>query len=148
MDDIYNTKILEFAGNISRIGTLAEADAMSEKHSKLCGSKVRVYLNVKEGVVTDFAHEVKACALGQASSGIMARHVVGATSDELRRARLAMLAMLKEDGEGPDGRFEDMRFLKPVRDYKARHASTMLTFDAVVDCLDQIESPARPAEAS
>ena len=147
MDDIYNTKILEFAGNIGRIGVLADADAVSEKHSKLCGSKVRVYLKVRDGVVTDFAHEVKACALGQASSGIMARHVVGATSAELRQARLDMLAMLKEDGEGPSGRFEDMRFLKPVKDYKARHASTMLTFDAVVNCLDRIESPAAAAEA-
>lgn len=148
MDDIYNTKILEFAGNIGRIGVLADADAVSEKHSKLCGSKVRVHLKVRDGVVTDFTHEVKACALGQASSGIMARHVVGATSAELRQARLDMLAMLKEDGEGPSGRFEDMRFLKPVKDYKARHASTMLTFDAVVDCLDRIESSAAAAEAS
>lgn len=148
MDDIYNTRILEFAGNIGRIGTLAEPDAISEKHSKLCGSRVKVYLCLSDGVVSDFAHEVKACALGQASSGVMARHVVGATPDELRQAREDMLAMLKEDGEGPVGRFEDMRFLKPVRDYKARHASTMLTFDAVVDCLDQIERQAEPARAS
>ncbi|RCW24843.1 modular FeS cluster scaffolding protein NifU [Ciceribacter lividus] len=144
MDDIYNSKILEFAGNIARIGTLPDADAVSEKHSKLCGSKVRVYLNMDGGVVTDFAHEVKACALGQASSSIMARHVVGATADEIRRAREDMLAMLKADGDGPTGRFEDMRFLKPVKDYKARHASTMLTFDAVVDAIDQVEAK-RPA---
>jgi NifU-like protein involved in Fe-S cluster formation len=148
MDDIYNTKILDFAGNIGRIGTLPQAQAVAEKHSKLCGSRVKVYLNVEDGVVSDFAHEVKACALGQASSGIMARHVVGATAEELRAARLDMLAMLKEGGEGPSGRFEDMRFLKPVRDYKARHASTMLTFDAVVDCLDQIEHADRTTEAS
>lgn len=148
MDDIYNTKILEFAGNIGRIGTLPDAQAVSEKHSKLCGSRVKVYLNVEGGVVIDFAHEVKACALGQASSGIMARHVVGATAAELRQARQEMLAMLKENGEGPSGRFEDMRFLKPVRDYKARHASTLLTFDAVVDCLDQIEHQTVAAEAS
>ncbi|MFC3162597.1 iron-sulfur cluster assembly scaffold protein [Ciceribacter thiooxidans] len=140
MDDIYNSKILEFAGNIARIGSLPDADAVSEKHSKLCGSKVRVYLKMDGGVVTDFAHEVKACALGQASSSIMARHVVGATADELRRAREDMLAMLKADGDGPSGRFEDMRFLKPVKDYKARHASTMLTFDAVVDAIEQIEA--------
>ncbi|RYC17362.1 iron-sulfur cluster assembly scaffold protein [Ciceribacter ferrooxidans] len=144
MDDIYNSKILEFAGNIARIGTLPDADAVSEKHSKLCGSKVRVYLKMDDGVVSDFAHEVKACALGQASSSIMARHVVGATAEELRRAREDMLAMLKADGDGPTGRFEDMRFLKPVKDYKARHASTMLTFDAVVDAIDQIEAK-RPA---
>lgn len=140
MDDIYNSRILEFAGNIERTGKLADADASAEKHSKLCGSRVKVYVKMADGLVTDFSHEVKACALGQASSSIMARHVIGATPAEIRQARIDMLAMLKDGGEGPSGRFEDMRFLKPVKDYKARHASTMLTFEAVVDCLDQIEA--------
>lgn len=140
MDDIYNSRILEFAGNIPRIGTLADADAEAGAHSKLCGSRVKVYLKLEGDRVADFAHEVKACALGQASSSVMARHVVGATTAEIRDARDKMLAMLKADGEGPTGRFEDMRFLKPVKDYKARHASTMLTFDAVVDAIGQIEA--------
>lgn len=147
MDDIYNSRILEFAGNITRTGAIADADATADKHSKLCGSKVRVYLKTDGDTVTDFSHEVRACALGQASSSIMARHVVGATFAEIRQARADMLAMLKEGGDGPSGRFEEMRFLKPVKDYKARHASTMLTFEAVVDCLDQIASRA-PAEAA
>lgn len=147
MDDIYNNRILELAGNIQRSGTLEDADASSEKHSKLCGSKVRVFLKVQDGVVTDFAHQVRACALGQASSSAMARVVVGATADEIRAARRDMLAMLKENGDGPAGRFEEMRVLKPVKDYKARHASTLLTFDAVVDCLDQIESASQPLAA-
>ena len=140
MDDIYNSRILEFAGNIPRIGTLDDADAEASAHSKLCGSKVNIWLKMEDDRVTDFAHDVKACALGQASSSVMARHVVGATADEVRRARDDMLAMLKADGEGPTGRFEDMRFLKPVKDYKARHASTMLTFEAVVDAIGQIEA--------
>ena len=140
MDDIYNSRILEFAGNIPRIGRLDDADAEASAHSKLCGSKVRIWLKMEDDRVTDFAHDVKACALGQASSSVMARHVVGATAGEVRQAREDMLAMLKADGEGPTGRFEDMRFLKPVKDYKARHASTMLTFDAVVDAIGQIEA--------
>ncbi|MCD2182155.1 iron-sulfur cluster assembly scaffold protein [Rhizobium sp. GN54] len=140
MDDIYNSRILEFAGNIPRIGTLENADAEASAHSRLCGSRVKIWLKMDGDRVSDFAHEVKACALGQASSSIMARHVVGATATELRKAREDMLAMLKADGEGPEGRFEDMRFLRPVRDYKARHASTMLTFDAVVDAIGQIEA--------
>lgn len=139
IDDVYNAKILGFAGNIGRIGRLAAPDASATAHSKLCGSTVTVDLAVKDGVVTDFAHEVKACALGQASSAIMAEHVVGASADELRATREAMRRMLKEDGPPPQGRFSDLKYLEPVRDYKARHASTMLTFDAVVDCLDQIE---------
>ncbi|MCB1467424.1 MAG: iron-sulfur cluster assembly scaffold protein [Rhizobiaceae bacterium] len=140
IDDVYNTKILGFAGNIPRIGRLEAPDATAKAHSKICGSTVTVDLKMDEDVVTDFSHVVKACALGQASSSIMAQHVVGATSDELRAVRNAMLKMLKENGAPPEGeRFADLKYLEPVRDYKARHASTMLTFDAVVDAIDQIE---------
>lgn len=140
LDDIYNARILEFAGNIPLTGALDNPQATAKAHSKLCGSKVSVSINMDGDTVSAFAHEVKACALGQASSSIMARHVVGATVAEIRAAKADMLAMLKEGGEGPEGRFEDMRYLKPVKDYKARHASTMLTFDAVVDAIDQIEA--------
>lgn len=139
IDDVYNAKILGFAGNIGRIGRLAEPDATAKAHSKLCGSTVVVDLSMQDGVVTDFAHDVKACALGQASSAIMAAHVIGASADELRSVRETMRKMLKENGPPPEGRFADLRYLEPVRDYKARHASTMLTFDAVVDAIDQIE---------
>jgi NifU-like protein involved in Fe-S cluster formation len=90
--------------------------------------------------VTDFAHNVKACALGQASSSIMARHVVGAKAEELRHLREAVRRMLKENGAPPDGKWADIAVLEPVRDYKARHASTLLTFDAVVDAINQIET--------
>jgi len=90
--------------------------------------------------VTDFAHDVKACALGQASSSIMARHVVGASAEELRRLREDVRKMLKENGSPPaDGRWADIAVLEPVRDYKARHASTLLTFDAVVAAVNEIE---------
>ena len=140
IDDVYNAKILGFAGNIPRIGRLEHADATAKAHSKLCGSTVTVDLKMRDGVVTDFAHEVKACALGQASSSIMAQNVVGASSNELRAVRETMLKMLKENGAAPEGRFADLKYLEPVRDYKARHASTMLTFDAVVDALEQIEA--------
>jgi SUF system NifU family Fe-S assembly protein len=140
IDDVYNAKILEFAGNIPRIGTLDDADASARAHSKLCGSTVKVWLKLDGDIVCDFAHEVKACALGQASSSIMANNIVGASTQELRTVREQMTAMLKQGGNAPEGRFSDLKFLEPVRDYKARHASTLLTFDAVVDAIDQIES--------
>jgi NifU-like protein involved in Fe-S cluster formation len=139
INDVYNAKILGFAGNIARIGRLDHPDATARAHSKLCGSTVTVDLKMADGVVTDFAHDVKACALGQASSSIMAQHVVGASAEELRTVRDTMLKMLKENGAPPEGRFADLKYLEPVRDYKARHASTMLTFDAVVDAIGQIE---------
>lgn len=139
LNDIYNRRILDLAADIPRLGTLPDADASATAHSKLCGSTVTVDLKMDGPVVSDFAHEVKACALGQASSSIMARHVIGAKSDELRELREAVRKMLKENGPPPSGKWADVAMLEPVRDYKARHASTMLTFDAVVSALDQIE---------
>jgi NifU-like protein involved in Fe-S cluster formation len=140
LDDIYNTKILELAGNIPRIGRLADPDASARAHSRLCGSTVTVDVKMADGRVSDFAHDVKACALGQASSSIMARNVIGSTPDELRQLRETMQKMLKENGAPPEGRWSDLKYLEPVRDYRARHASTMLTFDAVVDAVGQIEA--------
>ena len=140
LDDIYNTKILELAGNIPRIGRLDNPDATAKAHSRLCGSTVTVDLKMGEGAVSDFAHEVKACALGQASSSIMASHIIGSTPAELRELRLKVQRMLKENGPAPEGKWADLRFLEPVREYKARHASTLLTFDAVVDALDKYEA--------
>ena len=98
--------------------------------------------------VTDFAHDVKACALGQASSSIMARNVVGAQAQELRELRETVRRMLKENGAPPAGKWADVAVLEPVRDYKARHASTLLTFDAVVDAINQIEAKRRDAVAA
>jgi NifU-like protein involved in Fe-S cluster formation len=147
IDDVYNAKILAFAGNIARIGRLEHPDATAMAHSKLCGSTVTVDLNMRDGVVTDFAHDVKACALGQASSSIMAANVVGATAEELRAVHETMRKMLKENGAPPEGRFADLKYLEPVRDYKARHASTMLTFDAVVDAIGQVERKRTEAAA-
>jgi NifU-like protein involved in Fe-S cluster formation len=141
LNDVYNKRILELAGNIPRLGRLAAADASATAHSKLCGSTVTVDLKMDGDTVTDFAHDVKACALGQASSSIMARNIVGAKADELRELREGVRKMLKENAAPPtNGRWTDIAVLEPVRDYKARHASTLLTFDAVVSAIDQIET--------
>ena len=142
LSDVYNKRIIELAGNIPRLGRLPSPDATATAHSKLCGSTVKVDLRMDGPVVTDFAHDVKACALGQASSSIMAAHVVGSTAGELRELRETVRRMLKEDGKPPEGKWAEIAVLEPVRDYKARHASTMLTFDAVVDAIGQIEAKA------
>ena len=147
LNDVYNTRILELAGNIPRIGRLPEPDASATAHSKLCGSTVTVDLKMNGDTVTDFAHDVKACALGQASSSIMARNVVGSKAGELRSLRETVRRMLKEDGTPPTGKWGDIAVLEPVRDYKARHASTMLTFDAVVSAIDEIEKKRRAVAA-
>ena len=143
LNDVYNKRILELAADIPRQGRLPAPQASATAHSKLCGSTVTIDLVMRDGKVADFAHDVKACALGQASSSIMARNVVGSTAEELRDLRETVRKMLKENGEPPrDGKWADIAVLEPVRDYKARHASTLLTFDAVVDAVGQIEAKA------
>ena len=137
LDDIYNQRILKLAADIPRIGHLDAPDGAATAVSKLCGSKVSVEVKMEGDVVTDFAHDVKACALGQASSSILAAHVVGSTSAELHELRDAMRAMLKEGGDPPGGKWVDTEVLTPVREYKARHTSTLLTFEATCDAVDQ-----------
>lgn len=139
INDVYNKKILGFAADIPRLQRLADPDATAMAHSKLCGSKVTVDLKMDGDTVTDFGQDVKACALGQASSSVMARHIVGSTAGELRQLRDSMYKMLKEDGPPPSGKWGEYEAFLPVRDFKARHASALLTFDAVTDAIAKIE---------
>jgi NifU-like protein involved in Fe-S cluster formation len=141
LNEVYNRRIIELAGNIPRIGRLSAPDASATAVSRLCGSTVTIDLAMDGDTVTDFAHEVKACALGQASSSIMARNIIGSKASELRELREGVRRMLKENGAPPaNGKWSDIAVLEPVRDFKARHASTLLTFDAVVDAIGQIEA--------
>jgi NifU-like protein involved in Fe-S cluster formation len=140
LTEIYNSQILDLAANIPRQGRLPAPGATAKAHSRLCGSTVIVDLVMDEGKVVDFAHDVKACALGQAAASIMARHVIGSTAAEIRALRDQVRAMLKENGPPPNGKWGEIAALEPVRDYKARHASTMLTFEATLDCVNQIEA--------
>lgn len=131
IDDIYNTRILELAGNIPLCQRLDDPDGTNVQHSKLCGSKITVDMKFNNGVVSDYGQDVKACALGQAASSIMARNVIGATDQELLELREQVFEMLKKNGLPPEGKWQDIAALQPVKEFKARHASTMLVFDAV-----------------
>lgn len=133
IDDLYSAKLLALAANLPRLGRLPAPDASVEKVAKLCGSRVVVDVILDGDLVADFAQDVKACALGQAAASILGAHVVGATVDELAVARDRFRAMLKDGADAPDGRFSDLSMLAPVKDYPARHASTLLAFDAAVE---------------
>ncbi|MDD7910541.1 iron-sulfur cluster assembly scaffold protein [Pseudovibrio exalbescens] len=142
LNDIYNQKILEFAGNVPHLGRLEHPQGSAKAHSRLCGSTVSVDVRMEKDRVVAFAQDVKACALGQASASILGRHVIGASKGELVQARDQLRAMLKENGPPPTNRFSELEFLSPVKDYKARHASTMLAFNAVVEAIENAEADA------
>jgi NifU-like protein involved in Fe-S cluster formation len=135
IDDLYSAKVLALAANLPRLGRLAAPDASAEKVSKLCGSRVLVDVALDGDKVADFAQEVKACALGQASASVLGAHVLGASIHELESARDQFRAMLKAGGSPPEGRFAELAMLAPVKDYPARHASTLLAFEAVCEAV-------------
>jgi NifU-like protein involved in Fe-S cluster formation len=133
IDELYSAKVLTLAANMPHAGRLPTPQASSEKVSKLCGSRVVVDLSLTNGRVRDFAQEVKACALGQAAAAILGANVMGAGVEEIEAARDALRAMLKTGAPPPQGRFADLAVLQIVRDYPARHASTLLAFEAAAE---------------
>lgn len=142
MDDLYHPRILELAVEMPHVGRLADPDGAATKVSRVCGSVVSVELKLKDGVVSEIAVHPKACALGQAATGVLAMHAIGATPAEIRAARDSLRAMLKDGAPPPEGRFWELRHLEGVRAYPQRHASTMLAFDAAVEALDHARAKA------
>jgi NifU-like protein involved in Fe-S cluster formation len=145
LSEIYNSRIIELAAAIPRAERLAKPDATATAHSKLCGSTITVDVEVRDGKVSAFGQHVKACLLGQAAASVMGREAVGTSAAELREVGARMRRMLKEGGEPPDGRWADLAVLQPVKDHKARHASTLLVFDAVEKALAEAEAKAATA---
>lgn len=129
---------MALAAGIDHTERLDHPDATAVRHSPLCGSRVTVDLCVRDGVVCDYGQEVRACLLGQASAAIMGKNIVGTGVDELRAVRDQVEDMLKNGGKPPEGKWSDIGALEPVRDVKARHASTLLVFDAVCDALEKL----------
>ena len=137
MDGLYNTDILTLAATIEHLGQLQAPQGSARKVSKLCGSWVEVDVNMDGETVSKFAIRLQACALGQAACSIMARNIIGSSPEELQTLRDQVFAMLKEGGEPPNGKWADIAALQPVKDFKARHASTLLVFDAVCEAVGQ-----------
>lgn len=138
-ESLYNDRILQLAADIPRLYRLSHPHATAVAHSKLCGSTITVDICITDNLVSNFGFDIKACALGKAAAAIMATNIIGSNEEELRNIREAVCAMLKDSAAPPQGKWADTAVLEPVRDYKARHASTLLVFDAVVKAFDNIK---------
>jgi NifU-like protein involved in Fe-S cluster formation len=148
LDAIYNTKLLELAAEAPCSERLTTPDATATAHSRLCGSTVTIDLSMDGDRVTAYGQTVKACLLGQATTAIVGRHIIGATAGELRQAGAEMRCMLREEGPPPTGRFAELELLEPVRHYKARHGSVLLVFDAIEKAIAEIEQQRSGTAAS
>jgi NifU-like protein involved in Fe-S cluster formation len=147
ISDLYSQKILELAANAVQPPRLVEPDASARKVSRICGSLIEVDIAVRDGAFAQYGHHLSACALGQTSAAVVAREIVGTSVADFLRLREQMHAMLIGNGAPPDGKWADLAYLEPVREYKARHMSTLLVFDAVAEALTKIESGQRLAAA-
>ncbi|MEQ9259903.1 MAG: iron-sulfur cluster assembly scaffold protein [Roseovarius sp.] len=133
---LYSARILELAADIPHHGRLEVPDASVKRRAPLCGSTVTVDLKTDGTRITDYAAEVKACALGQAAASVVGDHIIGCDLAQVTAARDALKAMLKQDGPTPPAPFDGLEVLRPARDYKNRHASILLTLEAAAEALE------------
>ncbi len=136
---LYSGRILALAADIPHLDRLDSPDATVKKRAPLCGSTVTVDLKLKDGRITEYGQDVKACALGQASASVVGSAIIGTTRAQVETARDQLAAMLKQNGPAPDAPFDGLEVLMPARDYKNRHASILLALDATVEALKQAE---------
>lgn len=134
---LYSQRILALAAGIPHIGRLDAPDGSAMKRSPLCGSTVTVDVKLADGHIADFAQDVKACALGQSSASVLGGQAIGRTRDEIARARDELEAMLKRGGPAPGAPFDELGVLEPARDYKNRHASILLAWEATLAAMDE-----------
>jgi NifU-like protein involved in Fe-S cluster formation len=133
---LYSQRILALAAGIAHVGRLEHPQGSAMKRSPLCGSTVTVDVTMAAGKIADFAQDVKACALGQSSASVLGAHAIGRTRAEIAAARDQLKAMIKQDGPAPQAPFDDLEVLRPARDYKNRHASILLAWEATLAAMD------------
>ena len=136
MKELYTSEIMSFAAHIPHLGTLERAQGHGTAHSKLCGSRIEVWLNMKGGRVSEFSQEVKACLVGQASAAMLGHNILGAQRLEIAQIREQVRLMLEEEGEAPAGKWESYGLLVPVRNYKSRYSTVLISFDATLEAMD------------
>lgn len=142
---LYSGRILELAADIPHLGRLPHPQGTARKRSPLCGSTVTVDLTMDGDRVADFAQDVKACALGQASASVTGRVIPGRTRAEIATARAELEAMLKQNGPAPQAPFDGLEVLMPARDYANRHASILLALDAALAAIDAAKAAEQSA---
>ena len=136
--DLYSKRILALAANIALTERLDNPQRTVKKRSPMCGSMVTVDISINESKVTNYGHEVKACALGQAAASIISKSIIGSDVDQILTAREELINMLTKDGSSPNKPFEELEVLQPAKDFKNRHSSILLTFDAIADAINEI----------
>jgi NifU-like protein involved in Fe-S cluster formation len=140
IDELYSREILRRTTQLQHLGRLEAPQGAADRVAKLCGSTVHIEVRLDGDTVSDFAMEVQACALGQAAAAILSQHVIGASVSNVFAARDALRDLLKGEAVTFPKRFADLTILSGVKDYPARHASTLLALEATCEAIERATS--------
>ncbi|MGE4323956.1 MAG: iron-sulfur cluster assembly scaffold protein [Sphingobium sp.] len=133
---LYNLDILRLAAGIPHHRRLPAPQASVERRSPTCGSQVIADVRLVEGRLAELGLDVRACALGQASAALMARHAIGRSAAELAAARDKLAGYLTGGSDDLDF-WPGLAVLAPARAYPARHASIRLAFEAIAEAAER-----------
>lgn len=136
--DLYSKRILALAASIELTKRLENPQSTVNKRSPMCGSMVTIDICINENKIVDYGHEVKACALGQAAASVISKSIIGSDIEKILNAREELIDMLTKDGSPPKKPFDELEVLQPAKDFKNRHSSILLTFDAIADAINEI----------
>jgi hypothetical protein len=129
---LYNRDILRLATSLVAGDSLADPDGSAEVRSPLCGSRIQADVVMDaEGKLRDLALRANACALGQASTAILAQNAVGTALTEVAKLRDGVAQALQRAGDMPSC-WPELALLASACDYPSRHAAILLPYDAIL----------------
>lgn len=137
---LYSRRLLALAADIDHVGRLDDPDGSVMKRSPQCGSSVTADLRISQGKIVEFAQEIRACALGQASAAVLGKVIIGCDHADLVRAVDELAGMLAGTGPVPAAPFDGLEALLPAREFPNRHASVMLAWQAALAAFEQAQS--------
>ncbi|MEO0441558.1 MAG: iron-sulfur cluster assembly scaffold protein [Pseudomonadota bacterium] len=133
---LYTREVLRLAVSIPHEGRLQDPQGTAEMRSQTCGSRVVADIRISpDQMIEELGIEVNACALGQASTAIVAREAIGKSATEIQAARDHLRDFLKGKRENP-GNWQDIDLLATAKDYPGRHGAILLPYDAIIEALE------------
>lgn len=81
----YSEKVMDHYRNPRNVGSIEDADAIGVAGSLTCGDQLKIYLKIKDNIVTDAKFQTFGCGSAVASSSILTEMIIGKTIDEVKK---------------------------------------------------------------
>ena len=95
MEDLYRELILEHYKHPHNAGTLDHPDVSQEEYNPLCGDRVRIDLQIEDGIIKDVRFQGRGCAISQASASLLTDEILGKSEADVQAfGKEDMLALI------------------------------------------------------